>query len=54
MDAITSGDSTVWSSHLAPRLVHQRRRGPAHHDSTGAVIELVNWRDNNPVVWRRQ
>jgi hypothetical protein len=23
-------------------------------DSTGTVTELVNWRDNNPVVWRRQ
>jgi hypothetical protein len=22
-------------------------------DSTGTVTELVNWRDNNPVVWRR-
>jgi len=23
-------------------------------DSSGAVAKLVNWRDNNPVVWRRQ
>jgi hypothetical protein len=23
-------------------------------DSTGAVKDLVNWRDNNAVVWRRQ
>jgi len=22
-------------------------------DSTGAVVRLVSWRDNNPVVWRR-
>jgi hypothetical protein len=23
-------------------------------DSSGVVTELVNWRDNNPVVWRRR
>ncbi len=23
-------------------------------DGSGAVAELVNWRDNNPVVWRRR
>ena len=23
------------------------------HDSTGAVSEVVNWRDNNAIVWRR-
>jgi hypothetical protein len=23
-------------------------------DSTGKVTRLVNWRDNNPVAWRRQ
>lgn len=22
-------------------------------DSAGKVVELVNWRDNNPVIWRR-
>jgi hypothetical protein len=22
-------------------------------DTTGAVVELVNWRDNNAVTWRR-
>ena len=23
-------------------------------DSTGKVLRLVNWRDNNPVIWRRR
>jgi hypothetical protein len=23
-------------------------------DATGAVVDLVNWRDNNAVVWHRQ
>ncbi|HEY8852124.1 MAG TPA: hypothetical protein VIM36_08085 [Gemmatimonadaceae bacterium] len=23
-------------------------------DSAGAVSLLVNWRDNNPVIWRRR
>jgi hypothetical protein len=22
--------------------------------STGKVTRLVNWRDNNPVIWRRE
>ena len=22
--------------------------------ATGAVVRLVHWRDNNPVVWRRR
>ena len=23
-------------------------------DTSGAVVRLVNWRDNEPVVWRRR
>ncbi len=58
-----SGMYLVRSSRPAERLYAIEERIFVRHgvrgfwlferDSAGAVSRLVNWRDNNPVIWRR-